>query len=106
MHREAILLARSHSLSCVSVPKNTTAGSAKSVLGKRKAVAWSDDERAIFRRAREAFQQNWCRVAPLLSNHTCAECYMQSLEEGPRALTKNVTWETSAPVSVLLKAID
>eukprot|EP00656_Telonema_subtile_P030663 TRINITY_DN33641_c0_g1_i1.p1 TRINITY_DN33641_c0_g1~~TRINITY_DN33641_c0_g1_i1.p1 ORF type:complete len:496 (+),score=105.38 TRINITY_DN33641_c0_g1_i1:290-1777(+) len=64
---------------------------------KRKSTPWTDDERAIFRRAREAFQMNWCRVSNLLDNRSCAECCLHSPVEPERSQTKHVTWATAPP---------
>ena len=68
---------------------------------KRKEApdaSWSDDERAIYRRAREAFQGDWCRVKKLLVNRSCAQCFRRSKVEGERSVTRNVVWQTQRPV--------
>lgn len=49
---------------------------------------WSDDEKAILRRARETFQMDWCRISKLMGSRSCAACW--ELEQSAEATEHNV----------------
>ena len=40
-----------------------------------KLMEWEDDEKAILRRAIDAFESDWCQIAKLLGPRSCSECY-------------------------------
>ena len=58
---------------CYKHAEKKEPGSSAGSVGKKRDSStrpWSDDEKAIFRRARETFQGDWCRVAALMGTRS------------------------------------
>jgi len=79
--------------------RDPDAAAKQSKLGKRDTSQrpWGDDEKVIFRRARDIFNEDWCRVSKMLDTRSCAECFEHTKSEPIRAVERSNIRLTSRP---------